>query len=116
MNSSNFKQGDIVVLDLKYSDGSGSKLRPVLVVSGVKFNKSSDRIVVKISGTNHGFEWEIPLENGDLVEGKLKKRSFVDCGFITTIDIRRIRRKIARINNEALERILKKIKEILEKA
>jgi len=39
MNSLSINQGDVLLLELPFSDFSGSKKRPILVISGRTFNK-----------------------------------------------------------------------------
>lgn len=43
--------GDIVLVNFPYSDQTGQKVRPVLVVSGERFNRSGDLVVVPISSS-----------------------------------------------------------------
>ncbi len=51
-NSSNFREGDIVILELPFTDLIGKKLRPVLVLSSEKLNEVSlDVIATKISSS-----------------------------------------------------------------
>jgi len=40
-----FKQGDILLTEVKFSDGSGIKKRPVLVISNDKYNSVRDEII-----------------------------------------------------------------------
>ena len=75
-----YSQRDIVILELPFTDLIGSKLRPVLVLN--KEDLGSDLIVLKITGTSGKFR--IMLEQEDLAEGKLKKRSYIDCSSIFT--------------------------------
>ncbi len=82
-----FEQGEIVVLELPLPNLVGSKLRPVLVVSNMNYNISSNDVVVaKITGSYFNTSWEIKLTNENLDKGKLKKTSFIDTGFLFTIE------------------------------
>ncbi|MFV2016794.1 MAG: type II toxin-antitoxin system PemK/MazF family toxin [Candidatus Heimdallarchaeota archaeon] len=101
--SSSFEQGEILVLELPFSNLVGSKLRPVLVVSNANYNNSSnDVIVAKITGSNFNTPWEIKLTNEHLESGKLKKISFIDTGFLFTIEKSIIKRSIAKIKENHL--------------
>jgi mRNA interferase MazF len=42
-------QGDICLVQFPFTDGSSAKLRPVLIVSSNRFNKSEDVVVKPIS-------------------------------------------------------------------
>lgn len=110
----NFEQGDIVTLKLPFSDLKGSKLRPVLVISNNQFNGvSNDLIVAKITGSFFHSNWEIKLTNRNLETGKLKKTSYIDVGFIFTIEKSIVRDKIAHIKKPILDLILEKLNEII---
>jgi mRNA interferase MazF len=110
----NFKPTDIVTLNLPFSDLVGSKLRPVLVISSDKFNKdSNDVIVLKITGSFFHTDWEIEITNNDLIGGKLKKRSYIDTGFIFTVEKSIIHNKIGEISLSMKDRVSKKLIEII---
>ncbi len=110
----NYEIGDIIAVELPFSDMSGSKLRPVLVLSSQEFNMTSgDIIVAKISSKKHGYWFEMKLTNRDLEIGKLKKTSFVDLGFIITIDQKLVKGKIGRVNEKFMERIKKTLKLVI---
>ena len=83
-SSSIYRQGDIVLLELPFTDLLGSKLRPVLVVNALALGE--DLIVAKITGTP-GRHRE-PITQEDLEEGRLKKTSYVDCSTIFTVEKR----------------------------
>ncbi len=110
----NFEPRDIVALKLPFSDLTGSKLRPVLVISSEKFNKdSNDIIVLKITGSYFHTDWEIELTNEDLTAGKLKKTSYIDTGFIFTVEKSIIRNKIGVLSRPMRENVTKKLAEII---
>lgn len=110
MTYSSFEQGDIVILNLPFSDFSEIKRRPVLVISGNKFNRRSrDLIVAKITGTEFSHGFNIEISNGDLEKGELKKVSYIDLTMILTVDRKIVEKCIARVN----EGIMIKTKEKL---
>lgn len=39
-------RGDVILVEVKFSDGSGSKLRPALIISDNRYNKVRDEIIV----------------------------------------------------------------------
>ena len=67
--SSKYRQGDIVVLELPFTDLLGSKLRPVLVLNSIDLG--NDIIVAKITGSPG--KHRVPITQSDLVVGRLKK-------------------------------------------
>ncbi|MCD6434449.1 MAG: type II toxin-antitoxin system PemK/MazF family toxin [Candidatus Diapherotrites archaeon] len=112
-NYSNFKQGDIVTIELPFSDYSSSKLRPVLIISCDSFNISSnDVIVAKITGSKVGSRFAIRITNANLSFGRLKKTSYIDISFLFTVEKELIKKKIARINNSTLQKVKTKLEQL----
>ena len=66
-----FNQKDIVLIPFPYSDLTGSKKRPALIVSNEKINKTQDRICCLVTTNQH--------KNDLKIENKLKtlKKDFV---------------------------------------
>ena len=81
--SSKYRQGDIVVLELPFTDLLGSKLRPVLVLNSIDLG--NDIIVAKITGSPG--KHRVPITQSDLAVGRLKKEpSYIDCSSIFTVE------------------------------
>ena len=68
-NSSRYKQGDLIVLELPFTNLLGSKLRPVLVLNAIDLG--DDIIVAKIISSSGPHR--IPITQLDLAMGRLKK-------------------------------------------
>ncbi len=106
MNSSTFEQGDIVVVDFKFSDFEGSKLRPALVLSTGEYNAQSlDIIVLKITSAQAEGPFSPPLQQEDLEEGSLKKESVTRADFSLAVEKSLIKRRIAKAKPEYIIRI-----------
>ena len=104
--SLNFREGDIVILELPFTDLIGKKLRPVLVLSSERLNKiSRDLIVAKISSSQQLEDFEIELKPDDLEEGKLKKISNIHCHSIFTVEKNLILKKVGRLKSEKLNEV-----------
>jgi len=112
-SSSNFKEGDIVILELPFTDLAGKKLRPVLVLSSEKLNRVSlDVITAKISSSRQLKDFEVELKPNDLEEGKLKKVSYIHCHSIFTVEKSLIFKRAGRIKQSKLAEVKELIKEI----
>ena len=112
-NSSNFREGDIVILELPFTDLIGRKLRPVLVLSSERLNEiSRDLIVAKISSSQQLEDFEVVLKPEDLEEGKLKKISYIHCHSIFTVEKNLILKKVGRIKDEKLNEVKSIIKAV----
>ena len=108
-SSSKYSQGDIVVLELPFTDLVGSKLRPVLVLNSVDLGE--DVIVAKI--TSKPGKFRLTITQRDLTLGRPKKEpSYIDCSSIFTVEKRLIVKTVARLNHQALMRVREELKTI----
>jgi len=109
----NFEQGDILVANITYSEHTGFKKRPILVISNNNYNKTSgDLIVLSISSQKPKVKYDIKLTNNDLIQGQLKAESKILIDFITTLDKSLVDKKIAKINNKKINEVKKRLKEL----
>ncbi|ASJ11615.1 type II toxin-antitoxin system PemK/MazF family toxin [Thermococcus thioreducens] len=105
-SSLKFNQGDIVLLELPFTDYLGSKLRPVLVVSSDELNSiSNDLVVLKITSKPHFKDFQVELVQSDLLQGKLKKRSFIDCSSVFTVEKSLVIKRIAKLTPKKLQEV-----------
>ncbi|CAN7287279.1 type II toxin-antitoxin system PemK/MazF family toxin [Rossellomorea sp. LjRoot5] len=62
-----YKQGDIVLLPIPFSDLTNRKQRPVLVISSDRYNKITDDIVVMaVTSQLRNFDYSVIIESKDL--------------------------------------------------
>ena len=112
-NSLIYERGDIVIIELPFSDATGSKLRPTLVVSNSQYNSNrKDVLLAKISGSYYETEWEIKLQKEDVIGEELKKDSYIDIGFITTSEKSLIKKKVGKLKKEKLEEVIRKLEKL----
>jgi mRNA interferase MazF len=82
-------RGDVVLVDFPYSDRTGSKLRPALVVQHDTFNTvRHDTVLAGISRTQRFAATEVLIDIST-PEGRksgLRHRSVVDCALLGTFD------------------------------
>lgn len=102
-----FNCRDVVLIELPYSDYTSLKLRPVLIVSGSKFNNNQkDIIVCKITSSNFSDKYQIVISNEDLEKGNLKlERSWIGTNYILTIDKSLVIKKIAKLSKKKFEEV-----------
>lgn len=65
--------------------------------------------MLKITGSQFNSNYEITITNDQLVEGKLRKNSYIDCGFVATIDKELVTKKIGKVNSTTLEMALEAV-------
>ncbi len=110
-NSSKYKQGDIVILELPFTDLLGSKLRPVLVLNAIDLG--DDIIVAKI--TSFPGLRRVPITQSDLATGRLKKEpSYIDCSSIFTVEKKLVIKVVGRLAEEALLKVKEELKSIFD--
>ncbi len=103
-----FEQGDIVVVPFPFSDLSGFKQRPVLILSNDVYNSQSDDLVT-CGITTHikNVDYSIVLENSDLKEGYIPVTSRIRIDKLFTLEKGIVRKKIAKVNKNVLEEVKK---------
>jgi len=73
-----YKQRDIILIPIPFTDLSAEKKRPVLVLSDDTYNKSSsDILVVMVTSTRHRMPYDIAINKDDMDSGELPKQSYV---------------------------------------
>ena len=104
------QRGDIVNIMFPYSDGSGAKSRPAIIISGNLLSRYKDVVVLGItSKTLYNFVIEEPLNNTELVWGELPSDSFVRLFKIAFIDKSQIQEIIGTIRKDKLDIIFRKM-------
>jgi len=107
-----YKQKDIVLIPFPYSDLTGSKRRPAIIISNNKLNDSEDRICCLI--TSKKPKKGLLISSNFLEKSKLPFKSWVKPERIFTVNERIIIKKICKINNELHHNIVKTICELIK--
>lgn len=109
------EQRDLLLVPFPFSDQSGRKVRPVIIISNNEFNENSeDLIVVGVTSNISKGEYTISLTNKDLDEGKLITQCCVKVENMLKIDKELVIKKIGKIKKGTLKEIVNKIMEILK--
>jgi mRNA interferase MazF len=82
------KRGNVVIIDFPYSDRTGSKVRPSLVVQSDMLNSiRDDAILAIITSMSSGRpDTEILIEIGDEPGSGLRFDSYIQCDTLVTLD------------------------------
>jgi mRNA interferase MazF len=103
-------QGEIFLVPFPFSDLTGTKVRPVLIVSNKAFNASSQDVVVcAITSHNKENKYSIMLKPEDLIEGTLHTTSTIKCKNLFKIKKGLLIKKIGCVNEKIVGRVIKKI-------
>ncbi len=106
-----FVKGDVVVIPFPFSDLTGAKRRPALVIANLKGN---DLILCQITSKNVKDEYAIEITEKDFEEGSLREVSNIRPNKIFTADESIILYKVGKLKREKIKEIISAIVKILE--
>ena len=108
-----YNQRDVVLINFPYSDLSGVKQRPALIISNQKLNKTEDRICCLITSnqTTNG----IKIERSNFDKGDLPFQSWVKPYRLFTIHEKIIKKKLCTFTEKFHEVIINSVNTYLEK-
>lgn len=102
-----FDQKDVVLVPFPYSDLTGAKQRPALIVSNQTLNKTEDRICCLITSNNP--RQGVPINAGDFKKGGLPFRSWVKPNRVFTVSQTVIRKKLCTVSDAFHDQIVAQI-------
>ncbi len=110
-----YKQREIVLVPFPYSDLTGIKKRPVLIISNDFYNDLfEDVLVCVITSKNYEDNYSIHLENLDLEYGILPEPSVIKAHKIFSISKSKIIKKFSSVKPALFEKLIEKVKNFLE--
>jgi mRNA interferase MazF len=104
-----FVRGSVVVVDFFFTDRSGSKLRPAVVVANLL---GDDSILCAVTASRSDM-YSVDLEVGELIGGQLRYDSFIRPNLLMTVDSRLILRKVGDLSGTKMQEVIEKIVSIL---
>ena len=108
------RQKQIILVPFPFSDQSGSKRRPALIISNDKFNDASQDVVACAITSNLSDDaFTIRIAPEDWKDG-MYSESCVKAANIFTIDKAVVLRPIGRLSGERFKAVMAKIQEILK--
>ena len=105
-------KGDIVVIPFPFSDLSGIKRRPALVITDLSGN---DVILCQVTSVARNDGYAIPIDTADFETGTLPVKSFVRANKIFTADRNLIVYPACRLKPEKIQAIMTVIIRMLER-
>jgi mRNA interferase MazF len=109
-----YKQGDILLIPVPFSDLTNSKQRPVLVISNDSYNRiTKDIVVAAITSNVRNQEFSVLIDTTELSEGELKVTSEIRTDKIYTLSQKIVRKKFGKVNTEIMELIRKRINNLI---
>jgi mRNA interferase MazF len=101
------RRGDVVRVDWPFSDRTGSKVRPAVVIQDDQFNRLiADTILVLVSRTQRALgTTEVEIDPVVDKQCGLRYRSVVSCNNLLTIDQDLIMQRIGQLSTVTMQRI-----------
>ncbi|MBM7569953.1 mRNA interferase MazF [Aquibacillus albus] len=110
-----YKQGDIVLIPVPFSDLTNRKQRPVLVISSDSYNEMTEDIVVlAITSQLRNLDYSVVIESTDLKDGELKVASAIRGDKIYTLSKGIVRKKFGQVHSKVLENIRAKVNDLMK--
>lgn len=104
-----FVKGDVVVLPFPYTDFSGAKKRPAVVVANLK---GQNIILAQITTNRRNDEDLVSLSKKDFSSGSLSSESFIMASLIFTADSSKISYKAGKMKPEKVKEVQNKLVEV----
>ncbi|TLV00827.1 type II toxin-antitoxin system PemK/MazF family toxin [Dyadobacter luticola] len=105
-----FVKGEVVVIPFPFSDLSGSKRRPALVLADLS---GDDILLCQITSQSARDPYSVPLVSNDFIGGSLPVNSFIRPTRIFTADKNIIVRKAGLVNSKVVNVVTQKIIDLL---
>ena len=106
-----FIKGDVVVIPFPFSDLSGSKRRPALVLADLK---GDDIILCQITSQQNDDSYAVSLNNKDFSNGSLPVNSNIRPNRIFTADKTIIIKKAGSISNTKMKSVIDSVHQIIK--
>lgn len=108
-----YEQKDIVLIPFPYSDLTGAKQRPALIISNEGINKTEDRICCLI--TSNQPKDGLLIADDCFEDGKLPFKSWVKPQRLFTIHSKIIRKKLCTIKDDFHDGVIKSINNYIKR-
>ena len=107
-----YNQQDIILIPFPYSDLTGSKQRPALIISNEKLNKTQDRLCCLITSNNPKDGVKITKES--FQKGNLPFQSWIKPQRVFTVHEEIIKRKLCTITKKFHKSVISKLNTYIE--
>jgi len=99
-------QRDILLVPFPFSDQSGKKVRPVLVLSNNDYNKSGDDLIVcAITSNLKTNKYSIVIDEDNLEHGRLYQKSLIKADGLLKISKNLIIKNIGTIDKNTFQKV-----------
>ncbi len=103
-----FEQGEIIIVPFPFSDLSGIKQRPVLILSKTISNRSKEDIITcGITSNIKETNYSVLISNHNLIRGQIPKQSRIKVDKLFSLEKIIVKKSIGRLNKETFEKVKK---------
>jgi len=99
-------QKSIVLVPFPYSDQTGNKVRPALIISNLKFNKNDDVILCAITSSIKDRPYSILIDLNDTINKNLRDKSQIRIDTIMRIKKDLIIKEIDVLSEKTFKNVL----------
>ena len=107
-----YEQRDIILIPFPYTDLSGMKLRPALIVSNAMINNTHDRVCCLITSNPEKGKWKIHIDS--VSQGTLPFKSWVKPHRVFTIHEGIIKKRICQVSDNVHEKVVSSIQSYID--
>ena len=100
-----FRQGEIAIVPLPFTDLSETKQRPVLILSRTDSNRSDDIITCGITSNLKDVKHSVIIDNKNLSEGQIPITSRIKVDKLFTLEKSLVRKIIGRVDNQTFDMV-----------
>ena len=109
-----YKQRDILLIPIPFTDLTSRKKRPVLVLSKDNYNKVNEDIIVSaITSRVEDRNYSIIIENKDFEEGNLKIKSMIRVDKIYTLSQQIVIKKFGHLNINCFNKVKNEVNKLI---
>lgn len=114
MSGITFKQGDVILVPVPFTNLKEAKQRPALIVSNDSYNiKFEDIVICGITSNLSDEHYSVLLEQKDMAEGAIHFLSRIKADKLFTVHKSIVERKLGKVNKLIIERIKTEINKVL---
>lgn len=109
-----FEQGEILIVPFPFTDLSGVKQRPVLVISNNDYNKNTNDIVTcGITSNLKDSDYSVLIDNSDLIEGSIPVKSRIKVDKLFTLEQSIIKKRVGKVDQRIFDKVKNAIMQLI---
>jgi len=101
-----YRQGEIIIIPFPFSDLSGTKQRPVLILSKNEDNSKSDDIIAcGITSNLKDSKYSVFISDENIIAGSISTKSKIKVDKLFTVEKGIIKKRLAEIDNSTFNKV-----------